>query len=110
LIVFPESTSSGGEAVLPFHASLLKYPAEAEVPVHTAAISYITGACDEPARDSVCFFGARHGFLEHVLKLAQTREVHCKIRFNDKAVRSSDRKELAQKLQENVEEVFEPTS
>lgn len=110
LIVFPEGTSSGGESVLPFHASLLKYPADAEVPVHSAAISYRTGTNDEPARDSVCFFGARHGFLEHVMKLAQTREVYCKIRFNEKTAQSSDRKALAEKLQQNVTEVFEPTS
>ena len=110
LIFFPEGTSSGGSDVLPFHASLLKYPAEANIPVHAAAISYQTGKNDELARDSVCFFGARHGFLEHLLKLSQTKKVYCKIRFSEKTVQSPDRKELADKLHKNVEEIFEPTS
>ncbi|SMO70867.1 lysophospholipid acyltransferase family protein [Gracilimonas mengyeensis] len=110
LIVFPEGTSSGGEEVLPFHASLLKYPASAEIPVHTAAISYRTKEGDEPARDSVCFFGARHSFPQHVWKLAQTRRVYCTIRFGEQTVQSANRKELAAKLRDKVQDIFEPTS
>lgn len=110
LIFFPEATSSGGEDILPFHASLLQFPAEQKVPVHTASISYKTGPGDQHARDSVCFFGARDGFLEHLLKLAQTTRIDCTIRFGEKTAISNDRKELAQKLHENVKEIFEPTS
>lgn len=110
LILFPEGTSSGGKKVLPFHASLLQYPATHEVPVHIASISYKTGSKDEPAIDSVCFFGARHGFLEHVIKLARTRYVHCKIRFGENPVQSGDRKELAEKLHQEIQDIFEPTS
>lgn len=110
LIFFPEATSSGGEDILPFHASLLQFPAEQEIPVHAASIRYKTSANDQHARDSVCFFGARDGFLEHLMKLAQTTNIDCKIKFSDKTVTSNDRKELAQKLRENVKEIFEPTS
>ena len=110
LIFFPEATSSGGEDILPFHASLLQFPAEKEVPVHTASISYKTGPGDVHARDSVCFFGARDGFMEHLLKLSQTTKIDCKIRFGEKAIISNDRKELAEKLHQNVKEIFEPTS
>lgn len=110
LIFFPEATSSGGEEILPFHASLLQFPADKELPVHTASISYATAEGDEPARDSVCFFGARHGFLEHLVKLSQTHKVYCKIKFGERTEQSSDRKELAEKLQRNIEEYFEQTS
>lgn len=110
LIFFPEATSSGGEGILPFHASLLQFPADEEVPVHTASISYATAENDEPARDSVCFFGARHGFLEHLIKLSQTHKIYCKIKFGSRTEQSSDRKELALKLRENIEGYFEPTS
>lgn len=110
LIFFPEATSSGGEDILPFHASLLQFPAEKEVPVHTASISYKTAANDQHARDSVCFFGGRDGFLEHLMKLAQTTRVDCTIRFGDLTVVSNDRKELAQKLEQNVKQIFKPTS
>ncbi|MDR9418271.1 lysophospholipid acyltransferase family protein [Gracilimonas sp.] len=110
LIFFPEATSSGGEGILPFHASLLQFPADKELPVHTASISYATAEGDEPARDSVCFFGARHGFLEHLMKSSQTHKIYCKIKFGERTEQSSDRKELAAKLKENIEEYFEPTS
>jgi 1-acyl-sn-glycerol-3-phosphate acyltransferase len=53
LVFFPEGTSSGGADVLPFHASLLQFPAEEGIPVHTASISYATAKKDEPARDSI---------------------------------------------------------
>lgn len=110
LIVFPEGTSSGGEEVLPFHTSLLQYPASEKIPVHTAAISYQTAEGDEPARDSVCFFGARHSFPEHVFKLAQTKKIYCKIRFGEETVQSSNRKELAVELHKKVQHILEPTS
>lgn len=110
LIFFPEATSSGGEDILPFHASLLQFPAEQEVPVHAASISYKTAAKDQHARDSVCFFGARDGFLEHLMKLSQTTRIDCTIRFGEKTVTSNDRKDLAEKLHRNVKEIFKPTS
>lgn len=109
LIFFPEATSSGGEDILPFHASLLQFPADKELPVHTASISYATTQHDPPARESVCFFGARHGFLEHLLILSQTKKIYCKIKFGTKTEQSKDRKELALKLRENIREYFEPT-
>lgn len=110
LILFPEGTSSGGEEVLPFHASLLQYPADNEILVHVAAISYETADSDLHARDSVCFFGRRDGFLEHLMKLAQTTKVDCVIRFGEKTAVSNDRKALAEQLHQNVKEIFSPTS
>jgi len=110
LIFFPEATSSGGEEILPFHASLLQFPADEELPVHTASISYTTSKHDIPARDSVCFFGARHGFLEHLLILSQTKKIYCKIKFGNKTEQSSDRKELASRLRKNIQAYFEPSS
>lgn len=110
LIIFPEGTSSGGEKVLPFHTSLLQYPATENIAVHTAAISYQTAEGDEPARNSVCFFGARHSFPEHVFKLAQTKKVYCKIHFGEGHVQSPDRKKLAVELHTKVQHIFKPTS
>lgn len=109
LIVFPEGTSSGGANVLPFHSSLLQIPAMANLPVHYCSLYYETAEGDMPAVDSVCFFGARESFVQHVLKLAKTHKITCKIRFGDKAVKETDRKKLAEKLQKRVEEIFEPS-
>lgn len=110
LIVFPEGTSSGGAEVLPFHSSLLQIPALASQPVHYCSLYYETAAEDMPAVDSVCFFGARESFTQHVVKLARTRKVICKIRFGESPVEETDRKKLAEILHQKIEEIFEPTS
>lgn len=110
MIVFPEGTSSGGAEVLPFHSSLLQLPAAVNQPVHYCSLYYETGVGDAPAVESVCFFGARESFLQHVWKFAKTRSIYCEIRFGDTPVQSEDRKELAEKLHERIEEIFRPTS
>jgi 1-acyl-sn-glycerol-3-phosphate acyltransferase len=110
MIVFPEGTSSGGRNVLPFHSSLLQLPATANQPVHYCSLYYETGVGDPPADHSVCFYGARESFLQHIWKFAKTRSIYCEIRFGDKPVQSSDRKELADKLHEKIEGIFRPTT
>ena len=110
LIVFPEGTSTGGDDVKRFHAPLLQYPAATNFRVHTASLHYKTAPDDLPAIDSVCFFGARESFGSHVVKFAQTRRTDCTIRFGKPPVQSTDRKELAEKLHQEVVNIFEPTS
>lgn len=110
MIVFPEGTSSGGEEVLPFHSSLLNLPATANLPVHYCSLYYDTGVGDSPANDSVCFYGARESFLQHIWKLAKTRSVFCEINFGSSPVQSTDRKELADTLHQKIEKIFRPTT
>jgi 1-acyl-sn-glycerol-3-phosphate acyltransferase len=110
LILFPEGTSSAGSTVLPFHSSLLKLPAASGLPVHTVSLYYETAEGDSPAQESVCFYGARESFVDHVLKLSKTTKVTCRMRFGATPVKSDDRKVLALKLREEVIKIFEPTS
>lgn len=110
MIVFPEGTSSGGKDVLPFHSSLLNLPATANLPVHYCSLYYETGIGDPPADHSVCFYGARESFPQHIWKFAKTRSIYCEIRFGEKPVQSSDRKELAESLQQKIEGIFRPTT
>lgn len=112
LILFPEGTTSGGDAVYPFKPSLLEIPARSGVPVHVAAIHYETDEAsgDLPAEQSVCFYAARQPIHEHLVKLAGNRHIHCTIRFGTTTVESADRKELARRLRDEVEHIFEPTS
>ena len=104
IVMFPEGTTTGGDQVLPFRASLLDYPATYQVPVYYAAIWYETGPQDPPARDSVCFFGGRDPFHRHLLKLAKNRRIYCKIRFHEEPVVENERKALAKALHKKVEE------
>lgn len=110
IIIFPEGTSTGGYKLFPFRSSLLQYPADVNMPVHYATIHYSTGEGDLSPDESVCYYGGRHSFGEHVFKLAQNREVNCTIRFGDKPVQDSDRKVLSDKLHESVLEDFTPTT
>ncbi len=110
VVVFPEGTTSGGDRILPFHSSLLQYPAEETKPVYTAAIRYKTDEAhgDSPAKESVCFYGARDSFHKHLVKLAGNRRVDCVIRFGDTPVWDADRKKLADKCRKSVQQLFEP--
>lgn len=110
LILFPEGTSSGGFEVLPFHSSLLELPARGNYPVHVATIYYETTEGSLPALESVCFFGNRESFTDHVWKLAKTKRVNCTLRFSSEPVQNQNRKELADELRRKIMELFEPTS
>lgn len=109
ITLFPEGTSSGGENVYPFRSPLLEFPSAGKIPVHTAALRYETGESDLPARDCVCFYGARESFAAHVFKMAQTRSITCYITFGERTVMHEDRKELAKELHEEVSKLFVPT-
>ena len=110
MIVFPEGTSSGGRQVLPFHSSLLQLPATANQPVHYCSLYYETGVGDAPANDSVCFYGARESFPQHVWKFAKTRSIYCEINFGPSPVQSTDRKKLADTLHHKIDGIFRPTT
>lgn len=102
MVVFPEGTTSDGSTVLPFKPSLLEIPASNNLEVYTAAVQYQTTDQDLPASESVCFFGARHTFGEHLKLLVQNKKIECRIVFDGQPVSGIDRKELAQKLQQKV--------
>jgi lyso-ornithine lipid O-acyltransferase len=112
MILFPEGTTSGGHSVLPFRPPLLHFPAEANIPVHYAAIRYETDqkSGDLAAEQSVCFYGKREPFYKHVWKLAGNRRVDCTIRFCDRPIQNKERKNLAGELQKGVSSLFEPMS
>ncbi len=107
VVVFPEGTSSGGERVLPFRPSLLAPAAELGLPVRYAALSYTTLAPDPPASEAVCWWRDMP-FGPHVLGLLGLSGVRARVAFGAETVRSSDRKELAQKLWQGVSVAITP--
>lgn len=110
VVMFPEGTTSGGKSVLPFHPSLLQFPATTGRPVHYCSLRYETDrdSGDLPAEESVCFYGARQSLPKHLMKLAGNRRIYCTLRFGEATVRNNDRKELARELQQSVLSIFEP--
>ncbi|MCY4572098.1 MAG: lysophospholipid acyltransferase family protein [Gemmatimonadetes bacterium] len=109
VIVFPESTTSGGDTMLPFKPALLADAAEANTPVYWLTLSYRTPPDGPAARDQVCWWGDT-GFLPHLLGLFALRRVECRMRFGDSPLRGADRKVLAADLRRAMLGDFEPVA
>lgn len=107
VIVFPEGTSSKGDAVLPFKPSLLEPAVRAGLPVSYASLTYRTPPDEAPAHLSVCWWGDME-FAPHAKEFFKLREVHAKIVFGAETFLEADRKVLAQKLRAAIEEQFTP--
>lgn len=107
VIVFPEGTSSKGEALLPFKPSLLEPAVKACVPVSYASLTYQTPPDETPAYLSVCWWGDMT-FAPHALNLFRLSEFHARIVFGEQTFLEDNRKVLAQKLRAAIEQQFTP--
>ncbi len=107
VILFPEGTSSKGEAVLPFKPSLLEIAVRTATGVHFAALSYQTPPDERPAYLSVCWWGDMT-LAPHALDLLRLREFSATLVFGDEIFIEADRKILAQKLHHAIENHFTP--
>ncbi len=107
VVLFPEGMTSPGEKILRFRPSLLEHAASENLNVSYAAIRYETAPDDIPAYKSVCWWGSTP-LHTHLFGVAMTKKVEVTVRFGSDTIQSNDRKELAQKLQENVERIFIP--
>ena len=107
VIVFPEGTSSKGAALLPFKSSLLEPAVKARFPVSYATLTYQTPPQETPAYLSVCWWGDMT-FASHAFELFRLSEFHAKIVFGAQTFLEDDRKILAQKLRDAIEEQFTP--
>ncbi len=109
VIVFPESTSTKGDALLPFKSPLLEYAAEKNFPVSYATIHYRTGETDPPAYLAVCWWGDMT-FGGHFLDLLKLSKIEATITFGSATVKGEDRKTIAQELWHLANEQFVPTA
>jgi 1-acyl-sn-glycerol-3-phosphate acyltransferase len=107
VIVFPEGTSSKGDTVLPFKASLLEPAIKAGLPVSYASVTYQTPSDEPPAYLSVCWWGEME-FAPHAIDLFRLRKFDAKLVFGKHSFLEDDRKVLAQKLRDAIVEQFTP--
>jgi 1-acyl-sn-glycerol-3-phosphate acyltransferase len=108
LVVFPEGTSSAGDSVLPFRSPLLGPAVDGGHLVAAAALRYRTGPGDPAAREAVCWWGDMD-FLPHAKALLSVARIEAVLRFAPDARTDTDRKRLAERLQRDVEALFEPS-
>lgn len=107
VIVFPEGTSSKGDGVLPFKASLLEPAIKAGLPISYASLTYETPPDEPPAYLSVCWWGDME-FAPHAIDLFRLRKFDAKIVFGEQTFLETDRKVLAEKLRSAIAEQFTP--
>ena len=107
VVLFPEGTSTAGDAVAPFRSSLLEPAALAGVPVRWAALTYATPPGEAPARTAVAWWGDMT-LGPHLLHLLRLSHFRARVVFGDPPIRDPDRKSLASRLQREVARRFEP--
>ncbi len=100
--LFPEGTSSGGQAVGIFYSALLAPAADEGWPVTPAGIAYELDEGD-PARE-VCYWGDMV-FVPHLLNLLAQKEIRATVVFGSPVSGFPDRKRLARTLREQVQEL-----
>ena len=107
VVLFPEGTSGPGHDLLRFKPPLLAPVAEAQIPVHYAALTYKTTAPEPPAFLSIAWW-ADVSFDAHCPVLLALDHWEATVTFGKEPITSSDRKELALELRDAISEIFEP--
>jgi 1-acyl-sn-glycerol-3-phosphate acyltransferase len=99
LILFPEGTTSNGDAVLPFKPSLFAPVIESGSPVTPCAIGYsLPGGS---VRDEICYWGGVR-LKSHLMHLLGKTDVGVSLTFGEARVLCGDRKEIARELHAEV--------
>ncbi len=102
ICVFLEGTSSGGDSVLPFHASLLQPAIDTDAPIIPAAIRWRSNDEHVNIAEDVAYW-KDHIFAPHLFRLMGLRGIEAEIRFGEPLDTASlSRNEIAEKLHENV--------
>jgi 1-acyl-sn-glycerol-3-phosphate acyltransferase len=107
VILFPEGTSTKGEAILPFNSSFLEFAASSDLPVHYASLRYETPAGGPTPSERICWWDDT-GFLKHMWLLFSLPSFTAVVTFGDEPILDTDRKSLAAKLRKGVESNFVP--
>lgn len=104
LVVFLEGTSTDGQTVRAFKASMLAPAVASGWPVCPLALRYTVPAGHDASLE-VAWWGTMP-LLPHVLTLARLDWVKTEVRWGDVETASGDRKALAQTLQARVEKLL----
>ncbi len=107
VILFPEGTSTKGEVVLPFNSSFLEFAAKTDLPVSYVSLRYVTPEGGPTPSERICWWDDT-GFLMHMWLLFSLPSFTAVIAFGEEPVIDTDRKRLAAKLYQKVEEAFIP--
>lgn len=107
IVLFPEGTSGRGDCLLRFKPPLLQYPAERDLPVHYATLSYRSPKGYPTAQEAICWWGDAP-FAPHFWRLLHLPWLETTLQFGESPVHHPDRKRLASDLHEAMSEQFLP--
>lgn len=107
VVVFPEGTTSGGDALLPMRPALFDWAAREQFPVHFASISYRTAPGEVPAYFSVGWWGAMP-FGAHAWNLCRLRGFDAILEFGEQPIVAPTRGELAARVERAISARFVP--
>jgi len=107
VVLFPEGHSTRGLGVDRLHSSLLECAVQGRAPCLAVALGYETPGDPWAPAATVCWWGGM-GFWRHAWSLVGLRRVRVSVRFAPSSRRGTDRKELAQALQQDLLALFVP--
>lgn len=107
LVLFAEGTSTGGGKPQPFKSSMLDFAARRRMPVHYASIEYLVAPDEQPARQSVCWWGSMT-FPGHLFRLLQLPAFEAYLTFGSQPIINEDRRLLAAQLWSAVSAQLKP--
>jgi 1-acyl-sn-glycerol-3-phosphate acyltransferase len=99
VVLFPEGTSSDGQAVLPFKSSLLEPAARQPVSLSAGLIQYKLD--DGDVVEEVCYWRDMT-LVPHIVNLCGKRAIHASVTFCQLSPANRDRKQLAQQLRAEI--------
>jgi 1-acyl-sn-glycerol-3-phosphate acyltransferase len=102
VVLFPEGTSTNGENLLPFRASLLEPAVRGGHEISVSRVHYDLE--DGDARNEVCWSGVQT-FFPHLLNLLGKKSISATLRFAKFDRTTDNRKELAEQLHAAVSEL-----
>ncbi len=109
IFLFPESTTSNGEGVLPFKSSLFQYPAQEEIPISVATITYSCSNKNVNCSRELCWWDDTP-FPKHFWNVLKIKQFDAHVTFSSEKLTSTNRKELAQQSFKIVEDHFKPVN
>ena len=107
VIIFPEGTSARGKKVLPFNSSFFEFASKSEFPIHYASITYQIENGERKPSEAICWWEDTP-FITHLWRFFQVRRAKAIINFGCESIVDPNRKTLAKKLWNRVNESFIP--
>jgi 1-acyl-sn-glycerol-3-phosphate acyltransferase len=108
VVLFAEGTSTNGQSVLPFKASLLEFAARNQLPVHYASVGYVVPSGETSAGQSVCWWGDMT-FPGHLFRLLQLPWFEASVAYGSEPIVAGDRRVLAARLWSAVSAQLRPS-